>query len=155
MGDIFKTTSQKTSTVNQQVGVSGSGVGQSGTIGGSQAAQGATATGAINTAGGSVSFVTSDIAAMEANQAVSLGAVNAAHQIAINALQATQASHSVDAQTVQGALLSAGRAIESAVPTNTGDLAALLGGQQKQLLTMAAIVAVVLIVGYIATKSAK
>lgn len=145
-------TKSETKLYNQQVGVSGSGAGLSGTVGGSQAAQGATATGNIK-AGGNVSFITSDIAALEANQNIALGSVNAAQQLAINALHTVETQHSRDALTVEAALGIAGNSVAAATPTSAGDLAAITGGQQKTLLTIAAIVGALVIVAIIATKT--
>lgn len=146
------TTKNETKLYNQQVAVQGSGAGLSGTVGRSQAAQGATATGDIK-AGGSVTFVTSDIAALEANQAIALQSVNAAQQVAIGALHAVETQHTRDALTVEAALGTAGNAVAAATPTSGGDLAAIIGGNQKTFLIIGAVLAAVVVVALLATKS--
>ena len=145
------TTKSETKLYNQQVGVSGSGAGLSGNVGGSQAAQGSTAIRDIK-AGGAVSFITSDIYALEANQAIALGSVNAAQQIAIGALHAAETQHDRDALTIDNALGVAGGAVARATPTSSGDLAAIIGGNQKTFIIVGAVVAALVLVAVLAKK---
>lgn len=142
MGDLFSTKKNQQTTQNQQVGVSGSGAGLSGTIGGSQAAQNATATGNISAAARStVNIVSSDLAAIQAMQAVSTGATNAGLLTSIHALDVVQSTQTNAASLIAQVQAGANDVALRATPVSAGEVSLATTAALKPLLISALVVA--------------
>lgn len=155
MGSLFKSSSAKQSTSNQQVGVQGTGaIGQSGTVGGSQAASGAVALGNITGTGQTINITSSDIAALESNQAIATTAINAANITSIHALETLQMGQNNAAALIAQTQAGANQVALAATPVSAGEVATAATATLKPILTVA-VVAAVVIGGIIIVKNIK
>lgn len=159
MGSLFSSNSASQATTNSQVGAQGGsgttatvGSGNQGTVAGGN---NSTAIGPLS-ASGSINITTSDVEALhtvdntvhdalEANQAVSTDSVNAANQVAINALSTVEAVAGQNAATTNNAVQTAQAIAGQAAPVSEGNLALGLtnqGSTTKQIEVGVAIAAV-------------
>lgn len=146
MGDFLSKKTNSQATTNQQVGVQGGGAGLSGTIKGSQAAQNATATGNITAAsGGSVNIISSDLAALQSNQAIATEATNAGLQTSIASLDALQQTQNNAAALIAQVQSGANSVALQATPVSAGDVALATFAAFKPLLIGAGIIAAIIV----------
>lgn len=148
MGSLFSSNSASQATTNSQVGAQG-GSGTTSTVGSGNAApvaggNNATATGALTAygTGNQINITTSDVEALHtvddvthdalaANQAVSLDSVNAANQVAINALGTVESVAGQNASTANNAVAAAQNIAGQAAPVSEGNLALGLEAQNQ------------------------
>ncbi len=123
MGDFLSTKSNSQATTNQQVGVSGNGTGQSGTVGGNQAGGNSTALGNLTAHSNStINIVTSDIAALQANQAIATGAINAGLQTSIYALDTVQRNSHETNDLISQVVAGSNDVALKATPVSAGEI---------------------------------
>lgn len=167
MGSFFTTSNATQATDNSQVGVQG-GIGIGSGTSGAVAAGESTAikdvgTGSNVTGGQVINITTSDVealhtvqgvtvAALEANQNVSNQSINAAQQVAINALETLQSGNQLANESAAGAVAATQAIAASAAPQSDAAQSEALasiatGGSSIKNQIIVAVVAAVIIAG--------
>jgi hypothetical protein len=145
---LFSSSSKASqTTTNQQLGVSGSDIRAFGGVSGSSnvvAQSGTAIAGGLHGGTGAVfNIVSSDIAALESNQAIATTAINAANQTSIGALSVLQSTQSNAAALISEVQAGANQVALAATPVSAGEVATASTAALKPVLTVAVVIAAI------------